>query len=143
MSSVRSRFPRDDELDITPMIDMTFLLLIFFMVTSTMDQNNVLQMPPARHGVGVPTKEATVMTILMTNGSPEVYLSDGRRENGPASLAEVTAYILAGLQSDRRKVILKADQDVPSGFVEEVARAANEVEGIEQFFVGVQDIPPS
>lgn len=143
MSSYK-RFISEDELDITPMIDMTFLLLIFFMVTSTMDVNNVLQLPPARHGVGVGTKSATVMTILMSNGTPEVFLSDGRRENGPATLAEVTAYVAQGLQAEQKsKVIIKADQDVPSGFVEEVARAANEVEGIEQFFVGVQDVPAS
>jgi len=30
------RPPMDDEMDITPMIDMTFLLLIFFILTSKM-----------------------------------------------------------------------------------------------------------
>ena len=41
------------ELDITPMIDVTFLLLIFFMVTSTMQGKPDLDVPPVKHGVGV------------------------------------------------------------------------------------------
>jgi biopolymer transport protein ExbD len=35
----------DDELDMTPMIDMTFLLLIFFMVTATFSLQKSIQMP--------------------------------------------------------------------------------------------------
>jgi hypothetical protein len=34
--TTRQRKKVDDEIDITPMIDCVFLLLIFFMVTSTM-----------------------------------------------------------------------------------------------------------
>lgn len=35
-----ARPPMDDEMDITPMIDMTFLLLIFFILTSKMTGEN-------------------------------------------------------------------------------------------------------
>lgn len=40
----------EDELDMTPMIDMTFLLLIFFMVTSTISPYAELQLPEAQAG---------------------------------------------------------------------------------------------
>ena len=36
----------DDELDMTPMIDVTFLLLIFFMVTAAFALQKVLSVPP-------------------------------------------------------------------------------------------------
>ena len=39
----------EEDLDITPMIDMTFLLLIFFMVTSTMKPDEVLDIPRSVH----------------------------------------------------------------------------------------------
>jgi hypothetical protein len=39
----------------------------------------------------------------------------------------------------KQLIVIKADQDVPAGFIEEVARAAGEVEGIEQFYYGVMD----
>ncbi len=40
------RTPMDDELDMTPMIDMTFLLLIFFMVTASFALQKSIPMPP-------------------------------------------------------------------------------------------------
>ncbi|MCO6044706.1 biopolymer transporter ExbD [Aeoliella sp. ICT_H6.2] len=36
----------DDELDMTPMVDVTFLLLIFFMVTAAFALQKVLKIPP-------------------------------------------------------------------------------------------------
>ena len=36
----------DDELDMTPMVDVTFLLLIFFMVTAAFALQKVLPVPP-------------------------------------------------------------------------------------------------
>jgi biopolymer transport protein ExbD len=43
--SFKKRPPTDDELDMTPMIDMTFLLLIFFMVTAAFSLQKSIQMP--------------------------------------------------------------------------------------------------
>ena len=43
---VRKKNPEPDtEIDITPMIDVTFQLLIFFMVTSTMQGNPPAEIP--------------------------------------------------------------------------------------------------
>ncbi|MGI9456917.1 MAG: ExbD/TolR family protein [Aeoliella sp.] len=36
----------DDELDMTPMVDVTFLLLIFFMVTAAFAMQKALKVPP-------------------------------------------------------------------------------------------------
>jgi biopolymer transport protein ExbD len=38
----------DDELDMTPMVDVVFLLLIFFMVTAAFAQQKALEIPPTR-----------------------------------------------------------------------------------------------
>jgi len=40
----------DTEMDITPMIDVTFLLLIFFIVASKMDESANVPLPPAAPG---------------------------------------------------------------------------------------------
>jgi biopolymer transport protein ExbD/biopolymer transport protein TolR len=123
-------------MDITPMIDVTFLLLIFFMVTSTMENPDALKIPEARSGLGVDTQKAAVITIFSGEDAPEIFLADGVRENGPVDVSEVGAYV----QSQGQKtVIIKADRDVPSGFVEDVARAANESGEDLMFFVGVED----
>lgn len=128
-------------MDITPMIDMTFLLLIFFMVTSTMQVEARLQMPAAAHGLGVPLEDAIVISIFKTGDEPQIVA--GADPDKPTLLpAEVGGYVAEGIQSGKTTVIIKADRDIASGFVEEVARSANEVapDGTElSFFVGVQD----
>ncbi|MGD9853337.1 MAG: ExbD/TolR family protein [Planctomycetaceae bacterium] len=140
-SSGTRRIKSDAELDITPMIDVTFLLLIFFMVTSTMKQDTSLQIPPARHGEGISTDAAIVITVASKEGEPQIHLGD-KITDRPATLGEIPAYVQQGVddpQGARRTVIIKADRELPSGFIEEVARAANQIEGIEKFYVGVQD----
>lgn len=135
------RITSDADLDITPMIDVTFLLLIFFMVTSTMEQATALQIPPARHGEGINTKAATIITVAARDGEPEIHLGD-EISNRPVSLDEIAPYVQQGFdhpEGARRTVIIKADRELPSGFIEEVARAANQVEGVEKFYVGVKD----
>jgi biopolymer transport protein ExbD len=42
------------------------------------------------------------------------------------------------VKDDRTTVIIKADREVPHGFVQEVARTVNAIEGV-KFYVGVQD----
>jgi len=147
MFSESSRLPRlgstlDADLDITPMIDVTFLLLIFFMVTSKMDRSTELQVPQARNGLGVSQEQSTVISIFKTEGEPEIYLSNERRENGPVEPAAVTPYVQAAVAEGRLDVIIKADRDVPSGIVDEVTRAAREAAPADEdlkFFLGVMD----
>ena len=129
----------DDEPDVTAMIDMTFLLLAFFMVTSSMDAGSTLKLPPARHGKGLGSQNSTVFTIFFEEGKPEVYASDSRKEYGPLSLSEITAEARKGVAEQHTTVLIKADRETPSGFVEEVARAAGEAEGVKEFFVGIRD----
>ena len=50
----------DDEMDITPMIDITFLLLIFFLVASTPDRQTAVDLPTARFGRGVSQNNAVI-----------------------------------------------------------------------------------
>jgi biopolymer transport protein TolR len=126
-SRARRKSSEDDELDITPMIDMTFLLLIFFMVTSTMESPEALAIPESKWGQGVEAKDAIFLTIDIIDDAPSVYLSE-KIEGSPVSLAEVTAYVQSRISPTKNIVILKSDRDVPEGFVQDVARAVNEID---------------
>ena len=53
----------DDEMDITPMIDITFLLLIFFIVCSTMDPTKIGTIPEADNGLAISAKTSAVIFI--------------------------------------------------------------------------------
>lgn len=131
----------DDEINITAMIDVVLLLLIFFMITSSMETSTTLQIPPADNGKDVLVDQSVVVTIFKTTGDPEIYLSDGAKENGPSDLEGVKSHVREGVASGLRSVILKADRDLPSGFVEDVARAAADVDPELKFYVGVMDKP--
>ncbi|MDZ7619570.1 MAG: biopolymer transporter ExbD [Patescibacteria group bacterium] len=68
------------DMDITPMIDIVFLLLIFFLVAAIPDMQVEADLPPARHGVGVNPHSAIVFTLAERPGpaGAKVYLSDGK-----------------------------------------------------------------
>ena len=129
----------DDELDLTPMIDMSFMLLAFFVVSSSMEAGSALQLPNAQSGDRLDVKRTAVVTVFNSSQDPEIYLSDGTKTNGPVTLAEVTSFARESSDQGKTTMVIKADRETPSGFVEEVARAAGEVEGIKEFFVGVRD----
>ena len=126
-------------MDITPMIDVTFLLLIFFILTNNASKTSAVELPNARNNIPVNSQESVVLTIFkVPDGEPQVYLSKGKKENGPASLSEVTSYVREGILQDKRNVIILSDMEVPSGFVEEVALAASEASEEElRYFTGV------
>jgi len=133
----KSRGDNDMDLDITPMIDVTFLLLIFFMVTSTMQSTPDLQVPEAKHGIGLDTNAATIISIR-AGDPPVIVLGDGKGPEG--TIDELKALVEENIKDQKFQVVIKADRDVPHGFVQTVAKAIAELEGI-QFFVGVQDKP--
>jgi biopolymer transport protein TolR len=139
--SRRNRRAPDGDLDITPMIDVTFLLLIFFMVSSTMQSKPDLDVPVARFGRGVQTDGASVITIWASRGrgaTPVIQLGDGAGQE--AALDEIPRYVEEGIAANRLKVVIKAEGDVPEGFVQDVAKAVKTVNGAE-LFMGVRDQP--
>ena len=67
------------DMDITPMIDCTFLLLIFFLLTSS-SQKAPVKLPPAFHGAQAAEADAIIITVKRgDNGEPQVFLADGTK----------------------------------------------------------------
>lgn len=131
----------DGEMDITPMIDVTFLLLIFFMVASTMQGTPDVDVPPAQHSIGVDSAGAAVVTILAPASSAEssrIVLGDG--EGPEADLNDVRRYVEDSVRDGKKRIVLKAEGDVVHGLVDDVAQAIKSVEGIE-LYMGVGDKP--
>lgn len=102
----------DGELDLTSLIDVVFLLLIFFMVSSTMKGTPDVDVPQAHFGTGVPERTATIVTIQREGlgGLPIIILGDGRAEG---NLDSVRSYVEQGLRENRTHVIIKAEGDIP------------------------------
>jgi biopolymer transport protein ExbD len=134
--SSRKRFVSDAEMDITPMIDMVFLLLIFFLVASKIDQATSVKLPPARRGVAI-AQENAIIVIVKKGGGNSVVVA---RRDGTAFSAdlatqdeEIAAYVEAGLSGSppferpMDTIILKAEGSVKEGDVARVAQAIGRV----------------
>lgn len=136
----RKKAPGADEFDITPMIDCTFLLLIFFMVASTMQGGSSVDLPVATYTEGVDVMRGALLVTIRaaksSNDSPIILIGDGAgEETNPEGLRRAAE---AAMRSGKSKVVLKVEGDVPHGVVEEAAQAVKQVEGIE-FFIGVRE----
>ncbi|MFN0195112.1 MAG: ExbD/TolR family protein [Planctomycetaceae bacterium] len=130
-----SREPDDTDIDITPMIDCVFQLLIFFMVTSTMQGTPDLDIPTANYGIGVETDAALILTIR-AGEPPQIFNGDG--EGPEISIEDVRKLVDQHVKSQMSQVIIKAERLVEHGFVQSVARVVSEIEGA-QFYIGVNE----
>ncbi|MBI1346136.1 hypothetical protein GC163_07585 [bacterium] len=128
------------EVDMTSMIDCTFLLLIFFMVCSTMQSQPDIDLPVAAHSIGVDTQGASLITILAGafNEPPRILLGDGVGDE--VALDEVRRFVSDAVAAGNSRIVVKAEGDVSHGFIEDVARQIVAVEGA-QLYMGVGDTP--
>jgi biopolymer transport protein ExbD len=125
------------DMDITPMIDLTFLLLIFFLVSSTPDKATVVDLPEANHGVGVSQLNSVIFTIGVggLNTAP-VYAADGRVPGTELSddlqtrSDQIRDAVEKGFRENKTNVVIKADRNVAHREVARVIKAVSQVEGV-------------
>lgn len=133
VSFSRRKRREDPEMDITPMIDITFLLLIFFLVTSRLTDEAYVELPSAKNGSAVSSKTSVIVTVTKGNGErPIIYKGDGARpETKLTSVGdddqqtELEEYIEKGLTvGSKQQLLIKAEEGVLHRDVARVARAA-------------------
>ncbi|MEX2174780.1 MAG: biopolymer transporter ExbD [Pirellulaceae bacterium] len=144
--SRRRRVAEEAEMDITPMIDCTFLLLIFFIVTSKMNAETPIDLPIARHGGAVVIKESIIITVMKGEGD-EALIYKGETAT-PENLIEganlvaqeeaLARYIeqQANSSPPKRNVLIKGSKGIKFKEIDRVARAAKRSE-VEQLYVAV------
>lgn len=130
---------RDEHIDMTPMVDVVFQLMTFMLFSVQMTGGEKVDVPAARHGVGVDESSATFLTLLKPaapGAEPQVLLGNG--DGPPATLDQIKQAVADGLREGKRKVVLQADGAVPHGEVLKLAGAVTEVEGV-TLHIGVQE----
>lgn len=125
------RPPMDDEMDITPMIDMTFLLLIFFILTSKMTGEKSYEVPPAKNGSMIATKNCVMITVQRGNGdTPLVTKEDGGifSDDPEQQAAEITEYVQLQLETGgKTEVLIRAEGNVTAKQLKRIEQAIGEV----------------
>ncbi len=147
---LRSKTYDDSEMDITPMIDITFLLLIFFVVASKMDSAADVALPKARYGMPVVESSSVIVTMALgEQGKAIVYKSDGKNEAAlvpsgdlEAQEEEIVGYVEATMAEDSGKtnVLIKAERGVITREVDRIAKAATRPESVLQLYIAVMEV---
>lgn len=130
---------RDEHIDMTPMVDVVFQLMTFMLFSMQISNAAKVEVPPARHGVGVEESAATFLTLrkpAAPGDAPAVLLGNGAGR--PVTFDEVKRAVADGVRAGRRKVVLQADGAVLHGEVLRLAAAVTEVEGV-TLHIGVQE----
>lgn len=133
----------DLHIDFTPMIDCVVLLLGYFMVTTNLDESNNVNVPTAKHGSAASNETSTTLTVrsdASTDQPPKVYLGGGTARPGDLGDGDsgVKKYVEDRLRQGLKHVIVRADRDVPFGYIQDVTRVVSSIEGV-TFSIAVQD----
>lgn len=103
--NLSSKHARRASIDITPMIDLVFLLVIFFMVTSSLGRLSSVEVKlPSYSGSTSPVPGDTVVTVTRDN---TLYVNDR-----VASEAELNAYFADPNRNNAAaRVIVRGDRE--------------------------------
>ncbi len=113
---LRSSTLEDPEMSLTGLIDVVFLLLLFFMVSTTFEHQAVLKVDlPEAKNVSAPEDQPNSFELVIDQ-SGQFYLNDRQLIDAkPATLR--AAFIEAAGEDRDVPVILRADAETPHHFV--------------------------
>jgi biopolymer transport protein ExbD len=135
MARRRSFKVPEEDFPMTPMIDMVFLLLVFFMTVSTLaqaDRQVKLELPESSES-DVPEDLSERGTISL-DGEGAIYLGSQMR-----SLEEMQAAIKESLSvNPELRIHVRADQVTPYSEIKKVLRACAEVGAYEVIYATYQ-----
>jgi biopolymer transport protein ExbD len=108
----------DQEMDMTPMIDVVFLLLIFFMITATFHLQTGMNFPPDKKdkdstpSAQVPgLKEFDDRIIVEISETDQFFVKQAQGQNGPVGAEELVGAIRSeGEASNLNKVFVVAHE---------------------------------
>ena len=140
----------DPEMDITPMIDITFLLLIFFIVASKMDSPASGELPTAVANRPIMADKAIVLNIEKQGDgikvtSPQQWDQPAKEFSGDMDTltGEVTEYVGQIVAVDEEKqVLLQASGLVKHRDISKVAQAFGKVgtDSSKSLYVAVKQV---
>ncbi|SEM48770.1 ExbD/TolR family protein [Halomonas caseinilytica] len=117
------------EVNLTPMLDVVFIMLIFFIVTTSFIKESGVEIERPESSAASPRPDAQVLVAITPEGAVWV---DGE----PVDIHRVGPAV-ADMVSDEGSVVIQADRDATTGVLIEVMDRLREAD-VEQVAVAAQ-----
>ena len=118
MRSFHHLKPNGISLNLTPMVDMVFLLIIFFIVSSTLVRQDVsmqIDLPQAESGEPAKEDQKRIITINVPD-SQSILLG-----TSPTNIPSLREYLFRERETDKPvEVRIRTGKDVPYGVIEPI-----------------------
>ncbi len=148
-NSIRKSSRRvETDMDITPMIDITFLLLIFFLVVSRMDDSSAIELPVARNGTAITVDDSVVLTVIHEGNRVALFQGDNTaaesRIIGADAAQEdvlVADYVEKQLSSEvpSHQVLIRATKDIEYRQISRLISVVGSVPGAEIYLAVLEE----
>jgi biopolymer transport protein ExbD len=121
----RPKSPEELELNITPLIDVVFLLLIFFMVSTTFDHESEVNitLPKASKEIAQAKPDAINVAI---DAQSRIFINDKELLNSRISTIKEALYDIA-VDLEDAPIIISADEETPYQIVIRTMDAARQL----------------
>ena len=111
-------------LEITPLIDVVFLLLIFFMLATSFDERSAFKIDLPK-STAAKTKSTLKEVQVLVDKEKNIYLrytdNSGKSQNEKLDLTSFVSVVSEKLNnSENKDVIISADKDIDYGFIVEI-----------------------
>ena len=111
-------------LEITPLIDVVFLLLIFFMLATSFDERSAFKIDLPK-STAAKTKSTLKEVQVLVDKEKNIYLrytdNSGRLQSEKLDLSSFVSVVSEKLNnSESKDVIISADKDIDYGFIVEI-----------------------
>lgn len=127
---IRRRQTEIEEMDLTPMVDVTFLLLIFFMITASFSLQKTLEVPPpepeTQGASPLPLEQLEENSVVVRVSESDEYFVDDRPVDDDSALA--AAISTAMKNGNRSELVIEAHDLARHESVVRVYDAGNEAE---------------
>jgi len=123
--NLRSKYREEPDINLTPLIDVVFLMLIFFMVSTTFEKESAVKIDLPKASQQETAKDEKVVEITI-NAKGEYFINRARVINREANTLKAAILKHAG-SDNKQPFIIRADAKAPHQSVVTVLDVAGQL----------------
>jgi len=136
----RNQREESPDINLTPLIDVVFLLLIFFMVSTTFNKESEIQIDLPEASGDKPIKQEFVVEISI-DGLGRYFVNDRRLVDNKLNTLKLAIRQTIGTRKKQPHVIINSDKDTPYQHVVTAMDAVRQL-GLNKFSLTTKEAHP-